>query len=223
MCVYRPATEVTRLSSPVQRIVRVFPALRRWLLVLLALGWPTVLPAHEVPSRVAVSGFVKQEGDKVRVAVRVPLEAMRDVEFPLRQSGLLDVARADSTLHDAAVLWVADAISLYANDERLAKGRIVAVRASLPSDRAFEQYASAIASTTGATLDTAMQIPAAQVMLDVVLEFVNVPAGARLAIEPKMAHLGIQTTSVLRLVMETGAERAFVFTGDPGVLQLDPS
>lgn len=203
--------------------MRVFPALRRWLVTLLALGWPTVLPAHEVPSRVAVSGFVKQEGDKVRVAVRVPLEAMRDVEFPLRGRGLLDLARADSTLHDAAVLWVADAIALYANDVRLAKGHIVAERASLPSDRAFEQYATAMASTTGAALDTAMQIPAAQVMLDVVLEFVSVPAGARLAIEPKMAHLGIQTTSVIRLVMDGGAERAFVFTGDPGVLQLDPS
>ncbi|MCC6243174.1 MAG: HupE/UreJ family protein [Gemmatimonadaceae bacterium] len=203
--------------------MRVFPALRRWLLTLFAFGWPTVLPAHEVPSRVAVTGFVKQEGGTVRVAVRVPLEAMRDVEFPLRERGMLDLARADSTLRDAAVLWVADAITLYANDQSLAKGRVVAVRASLPSDRAFEQYGHAIASTLGAPLAQQLQIPAAQVMLDVVLEYTNVPAGARLAIEPKMAHLGVQTTSVLRLVMDGGAERAFVFTGDPGVLQLDPS
>ena len=39
--------------------------------------------------------------------VRVPLGAMRDVEFPLRGDGFLDLSRAGQTLRDAALLWLA--------------------------------------------------------------------------------------------------------------------
>ena len=48
---------------------------------------PAASIAHEIPARVTVFAFVKPEGRVLHLVVRVPLEAMRDVEFPLRPNG----------------------------------------------------------------------------------------------------------------------------------------
>jgi len=189
----------------------------------LLIGVPARSDAHEIPARVKVQAYLVQVGDTLKVLVRAPLEAMRDVEFPLRGAGLLDLARADSTLHDAARLWIADAISLWADGTDLPKGRVAAVRASLPSDRAFERAADALASFAAPPLDVATEIPAPQVMLDVMLEYPSVSPNARLAIEARFAHLGVRTTTVLRRVYPDGTERAYLYEGDEGVLPLEPT
>ena len=186
--------------------------------------WPATPWAHEVPRRVAIQAFVHPEARVVRVLVRVPVEAMRDVEFPLR-GAFLDLTRADSMLRDAARLWVADAMAVTADGRALGAARLAAVRASLPSDHAFERYSDAVASTTGAPLPVQTDIAVGQVMLDVLLEY---PLGdarptARLAIVPQLAHLGVKTTTVLRFVPIAGAERAYVYEGDPGEVQLEPA
>jgi len=192
----------------------------------LCVVWPRALAAHEVPRRVAVQMFVRPDGRVVRVLVRVPIEAMRDVMMPLTDAGFLDLARADSALREAAQLWVADGISLFANGQALPKGTIAAVRGSLPSDHAFDSFTSALTSITGAPLDVATRIPAPQAMLDVLLQYplgtADASTDVRLAIEPRLAHLGVQTSTVLRLVLPSGAERAFVYDGDPGLVQLEP-
>ena len=43
--------------------------------------------------------------------VRVPLEAMRDVNFPESGPGYLVISEADETLRDAATIWVAQEVS----------------------------------------------------------------------------------------------------------------
>src|SRR5438128_7036241 len=53
-------------------------------------GAPATLSAHDVPVRVTVIAFIKPEGQVLRVIVRAPLEAMRDVNFPLRLPGYLE-------------------------------------------------------------------------------------------------------------------------------------
>jgi hypothetical protein len=81
--------------------------------------------AHEVPATVVVRTFVKPEGARVRLLVRVPLESMRDVSFPSRGAGLLDVARAEPTLRDAAQLWIADGVRLRVGDRALGAPQVV--------------------------------------------------------------------------------------------------
>lgn len=184
---------------------------------------PSTPWAHEIPRRVAVQAFVENTGRVVRVLVRVPLEAMRDVEFPTRGAGYLDLARADSTLRDAARLWVADAIALSANGASLPKGRVAAVRASLPSDHAFERYTVALGQVQGAALDASTDIPVPQAMLDVLLEYPAIALDARLAVQARFAQLGLRTTTTVRVVFPEGRERAYVYEGDAGLLQLDPS
>ncbi len=198
--------------------------LRLSLLLLVATLWPTALRAHEVPARVAVQAFVRPEARVVRVLVRAPLEAMRDVEFPTRQTHFLDLGRADSTLRDAAQLWIADAITMQWRGAALPAGRIVAVRASLPSDHAFDQYDVALRTVLGAPLDPTLEIPVAQVMVDVLLEYpvTALPTGAELSIDARMARLGQRTSTVLKFVPAVGVERDYVFDGDPGLVPLDP-
>ena len=54
--------------------------------------------AHDIPVSVVVQTYLRPQGQTLHVLVRAPLAAMRDVEFPLRGDGLLDLARADETL-----------------------------------------------------------------------------------------------------------------------------
>ena len=43
-----------------------------------------VASAHDVPNDVTVRAFLRPEGTRLRFVVRVPLEAMRDVDVPTR-------------------------------------------------------------------------------------------------------------------------------------------
>src|SRR5688500_10595780 len=89
----------------------------------LLLAFPTTPSAHEIPARVTVIAFVKPEGQRLQLLRRVPLEAMRDVDFPLRGPGFLEIDRATPLLPDAAKLWIADYIELYEEGRRLADPR----------------------------------------------------------------------------------------------------
>ena len=105
---------------------------------MLLLGLPAVSSAHDIPKSVTVLAFVKPDADHLRLVVRVPLEAIRDVDFPLRGPGYLELSRLAPSLPGAAKLWIADYVQLYENDTRLDDGKIIATTISLPSDRSFE-------------------------------------------------------------------------------------
>jgi hypothetical protein len=190
--------------------------------VALALACAAPMFAHDIPSSVTVLAFVKPEGQRLRLVIRVPLEAMRDVNFPLTGPGYLDLTRAEPLLADATKLWLADEIELDENDARLAEPRIVATRVSLPSDRSFSNYSGALAHTTGEPLSRDTQLMWKQAMLDVVLEYAIASDRSRFSIQPALARLGVRTTTVLRFVPPNGPERAFEYLGDPGLVRLDP-
>jgi len=62
---------------------------------------------------------------------------MRDVNFPERGPGYLDLTRVNDVLHGAATLWISDFVEVYEGDIPLSKPQFVAARVSLPSDRSF--------------------------------------------------------------------------------------
>jgi hypothetical protein len=199
---------------------------RRGVVALLAasllVAFPSEPSAHEIPARVTILAFVKPEGQLLRMVIRVPLEAMRDVEFPLRGPGYLEIDRAEPLLVDAARLWIAGYIELYEEDGRIADPRMVAARISLPSDRSFATFDSALTHVTGPRLPATTEIPWNQAMLDVLLEYPIQSATARFSLHPALAHLGVRTTTVLRFIPPDGAERAYQYAGDPGLVRLDP-
>src|SRR5688572_29271866 len=214
-----PARVRTVYSSPMT-------ASRIWRATLIAFALIVALPsrpfAHEIPVSVRVFAFAKPEGDRLRLLVRLPLESVRDVEFPVRGPGYLDITRAAAQLPDAAKLWVADYVEMYENGRRLPTGRVAAVRVALPSDRSFGAYDSALAGVTGPPLADTVALPWQQAMLDVLLEYPIASDTSEFSIRPALAHLGVRTTTVLRFLPAGGTERAFEYTGDPGLVRLDP-
>src|SRR5437899_984536 len=92
---------------------------------------PARAVAHEIPPSVTVLAFVKPEANRLRVLLRVPLEAMRDVDFPLRGPGYLNIQRATPLLRDAARVWLAGYLSLYEGDARLGNATVAVARVSL--------------------------------------------------------------------------------------------
>ena len=188
----------------------------------LALASALPVLAHDIPSSVTVLAFVKPQGDRLRVVMRVPLQAMRDVNFPLNGPGYLDIPRSAPLLSDAAKVWLVESMDLYEGDTPLAAPRIVATRVSLPSDRSFASYDSALVHTTGPSLPVDTQIMWTQAMLDVVLDYAIHSDSARFSLRPALARLGVRTTTVLRFLPASGGERDFEYLGDPGLVRLDP-
>src|SRR5204862_650015 len=107
-------------------------------------------------------------------------------------------------------------------DPCLTDGRIVATHVSLPADRSFVSYDSALAHVMSASLDARTEIFWKQALLDVLIEYPIVSAASRFSIDPALARLGVRTTTVLRFLPPNGAERAFEYVGDPGLVRLDP-
>jgi hypothetical protein len=181
------------------------------------------LNAHEIPTRVTVLTFVKPEAGRLRILVRAPLEAMRDVDFPQKGLGFLDVSRAQPLAREAAQLWIAGYISAYEEGRDLGTARILATRISIPSDRAFASYDAAVGRLLGPPLEAATEIPWNQTVIDVLLDYPISSDSSRFSIETRLAHLGEQTTTVLTYITADGTERVYQYHGDPGLVRLDPT
>jgi hypothetical protein len=181
------------------------------------------LLAHEVPNEVSIVGFVRPEGQTLRLLLRVPLNSMRDIEIPMLPNQFLDFSRIDRALHDAATIWLRDYIELYENGNRLSTPTVMAVRVSLPSDRSFESYDAALANLlTGPRLGQETQIYWEQGMLDVAFEYPIASDQSDFSIRPGLTRLGVQVNVVLRFLQPGKAERAFDIHADTGIVHLDP-
>jgi HupE / UreJ protein len=191
------------------------------LLIIFAAAVPWTASAHDIPTDVVVHMFVRPDGERLRVLVRAPLAAMRDVPFPLRADATLELPRLGSRLDDAARLWIANNFAVYEDDKPLAAPRIVATRVSLPSER-FDSYDTALTRTLGPQLPGTTMMVWQQGMLDAVLEYSIHSERARLTVLPAFARLGVRVTTAVRFLPRDGGERVFELTGDPGLVHLDP-
>ncbi len=196
--------------------------IRRLFGAALGLGLAGTAAAHEIPTDVKVQAFLEPQGDRLRLVVRVPLAAMRDMAVPRNALGYLDLTRVDSVLRDAAILWIADYVELYQGEERLANPTIAAARVSLPSDRSFDNYESALAHVQGPPLPPETEIYWAQGLLDVLFEYPIESDQSAFAIRPGLERLGLSVVNVLRFIQRDGSVRAFDFPGNPGLIRLDP-
>src|SRR5213592_2481410 len=188
--------------------------------LILVLALPAV--AHDIPADVRVNAFVKPEGQRLRLLVRVPLKAMREVDFPRRGAGFLDLARADAALRNAATLWIADNVELYENDGRLGSPRVADARVSLESDKSFASYEQALAHLTGPRLPNNMELYWEQGLLDVLFEYPIGSDTSDFSIRPRLERLGLRTTVALRFLPAAGVVRAFDLHGDQGLVRLAP-
>jgi hypothetical protein len=189
--------------------------------VLATLALAALAPAHEIAADVRVQGFLKPEGQRVVLLLRVPLAALRDVDLPMGIAQSLDVTRAAPLLADAAERWILEPLQLFEDDALLAAPRMTALRLSLPSDRSFGSYEEAAAHLSEVP-DVSPEIAWRQAMLDLRLEYTIRSAESRFSIHPAFDRLGLRVLTVLRFLPPGGGVRAFDLEGDPGLVRLDP-
>jgi HupE / UreJ protein len=188
----------------------------------LIFGLPATLGAHDIPSDLTIRAFLKPEGQQLHLLIRVPLQAMRDIDYPRRAREYVDLARADQSLRDATNTWIVSDIELYEGEALLPGPTLVSVRASLPSDDSFRSYETALAHLTGPRLADDTEFVWNQGLLDVWLTYPIQSEASRFSINVRWGRLGVRTVTALRLVAPGGAIRAFELVGDPGLVQLDP-
>ena len=178
--------------------------------------------AHEIPFDVTVQAIVRAEGRRLQMLVRVPLEAMQDFSFPQRPDGYIDVEASETMLRDAVMVWVGDELNVYENDTLLAGQRLVAVQVSEPDDRSFATCEAALARITDQPMSNETDVAFDTGLLDILFEYPIGSADSNFSTNLTLARLGLRTITVLRLVLPDGAVRAFEYTGNAGLIRLDP-
>ena len=193
------------------------------LLVLIFLGGLSgLVQAHDIPSRVTVYAFVKPEGNELTVLLRVPMEALGEVSFPLRGPGFLQFSEAQFALDDAARIYITESLNFYENGEELLEKELKRTRVSLPSNRSFTSYDVALDNIMSPPLGDDTDLFWRQGVLDVLVTYPIQSEESDFSVDPELGTLSDQTTTVLRFLVPDGAERVFNYLGNPGVVELDP-
>lgn len=196
------------------------------LLVVLLGGASVPLPAHEIPEDVEVRVLLVPAGADMRVAIQVPLSAMRDFDFATRGPGYLDLGRVDSQLEAAARLWLLDNLSLYADGVSLGAPHLEGVRVALPSDKRFQDPQRAFGAILSEHLPVTTNLYWEQALLEVALTYSGAGTGlngtSHLAVEPAFARLGLNTITRIYFSGEDGTVRSISLSGNPGRVSLNP-
>ena len=199
-----------------------FQLLIIWIVAALAVTLAMPTQAHDIPADVRLNIFFKPAGNKLELLVRIPMSALREVDFPKRGPGYLIVSQADQALRNATRQWLIDNLDIYENDARLPPPRIVHARVALPSDTAFTAYESAMANLKSPPLPDTFDLYWNQQLLDVLLEYPIQSDRSEFAIRARVDRLGLKVATALRFLPPGVATRAFEFHGDPGLVRLDP-
>src|ERR1700716_4372540 len=101
---------------------------RSMALAVLACAVTSSAAAHDIPSDVKINAFIKPDGNKLELLIRVPLAAMIEVDFPTRGPGYLEISRADDALRNATKLYLIDNITVTENGAPLPVLSIVRAR-----------------------------------------------------------------------------------------------
>jgi len=114
----------------------------RMVAIVFALASPGAARAHDLPLDTVTNAFFEVGPHEARLVIRVPLDLLRAISFPLR-GGEYDLEKAGPAVRATLDALKRD-IAIREDGTRLvasaAEGRL-----SLPSDRSFEDYEQAVA------------------------------------------------------------------------------
>lgn len=180
--------------------------------------------ADDVPQSVAVQAFVKPQGNALSVLIRVPMDALGEIDFPKSGvPGMLIFSEAEPTLRTAVNAYVLNNFRLFEEGVPLQDYEVSRVRVSLPSNRSFVSYEEGMQNIMLPRLEDSVNMYWRQGLLDVHITYAIESPDSRFSVDPRFGGLGVETNTVIRYVMPNGAERPFTFVGNPGMVSLDPS
>ena len=186
-------------------------------------GWGAMagVAAHDVPDRVTIRAFVKPEGERIHLLVRVPLILLLNLDLPKRGPGYLDLVHVQGALEVAAGV-VSEEIVLFEGDRQLANAKTVA-RISLPSDPSFSSYAEALTHVQGPPLSPDTSVFWNQGFLDAHIEYpVRSPQADFSLLVLAAPGLGRSLETVVEFLPPQGPPRAYHLVGEMGRVSLDP-
>src|SRR2546428_8674325 len=188
---------------------------------LLLLPRPGHTNGGDLPPQILLEGFVKPEGDRLHLVVRIPLILLQNLNPPKRGPGYLDLVPIDKWLNEAAAATGRD-IELFEDADRL-RPPPNAAQISLPSERSFDGYASAAAHIAGRRLPVSTDVVWYQGYFDAHLEYPIRSAPADFAIHMKVEPgLGQRIKLRVQYLPVSGVSRTYEIRGGSGRLSLDP-
>jgi hypothetical protein len=209
------------------RFVRHNPLRRHHLAFGLAIGLlvgPAAALAHDIPADSTVRMFVKPDGPRLRVLVRVQMASINDIDWPLRRpTGYLDLARVEPFLRDASTMWISDYMDVFEDGAKLPYPVLASVRLSPEGDTSFTTYDDALAHVTGPRIADDTSLLPIQGALDALFEYTIHSDRSRFSIHPRFDRFGLRVLTILRFLAPDGTVRAFEYEGgDRGLIRLDP-
>ena len=176
--------------------------------------------AHDIPLHTVVNAFVKMEPHQAHLVIRVPLDILHAVQFPM-QGQVYDLS-ASGPATDLALRGIAQGIDIRENGVRLVSTMAVG-RLDLPSDRSFEDYDQALAHVTE-PLEKGLAIYFDQGYLDAHLIYPITSPDSIFTIQstitPELKDL-LKVT--VRFEPLDGSSRAFMITSQSGEVPLNPT
>ena len=199
----------------------------RLYVALLAIGLvalPERATAHDVPADSTLRIFVKPEGQKLHVLVRVPMASVNDIDWPLRRpTGFLDLPRVEPFLRDASTQWISDYMDAYEGGTKLAYPTLTSVRLSPEGDTSFGTYEDAMAHVTGPLIAQDMSLLPTQGALDAFFDYTIQSDQSRFSLHPRFDRFSLRVLTILKFVSRNGSIRGFEYEGgDPGLVRLNP-
>jgi hypothetical protein len=189
-----------------------------WLLCIVLNSIPA--DAHDLPIDRIMNGFVKIEPHRANFVVRVPLDLLLGIPFPL--SGDHYNVAASGPAVQTALKVLASTLQLYEGNVRLAPSAAAGQLAAL-SDRSFEDYDQAAAGVDQ-PLPPDTVIAFQMGYLDARFVYPITSPSSVFSIEGGLAaELGDYTKLAIRFMPLGEASRVMMLTGASGRVALDPS
>lgn len=187
----------------------------------LGLLFSTCVPAsaHDLPTNTIMSAFVKVEPRQVHLVVRVPLDLLRGISFPLKGYQYDLAASAPATKE--ALRTLAEGFVILENGVLLTPSQSSG-RLSLPSDRSFEDYDAAVAYIAKPP-DLTMGLFYEQGFFDAHFTYPISSPESVFKIETRVAaDLGNITKLAVRYLPRGDPSRVMMITGASGPVALNP-
>ena len=177
--------------------------------------------AHEFAMESVMNAFVTVEDREARMVVRLPLHAIKPARLPVTPRAEIDLANARPAM-DAALEALSRDLVLYQDGVALVP-RARHARISLPSDRSFENEASARAHVASA-MPADLAVIDGQGYFDADLVYAVRPGVSRYAIQTRVApELKDYLKLSVRYSLPGQPPRAMVITSRSGEVALNPA
>jgi hypothetical protein len=176
-----------------------------------------------VPEAVSIKIFVRQESDSLDLLVRVPLAAVKDIQFPTRgDAGYLDLDALKSMLPGAAEHWIAGGFDVFDHGELVPRPEVDQPRIATIADQSFDSYQSALDHLGAPPIAATENLFLDQVWFDMRLRYRLASPQPVVALEPDVAGWGVRVSTDLEIVDAGGQVRSLTFQGNPGRIYLAP-